>query len=83
MPIVQEKRLLDIKTALGPNALALRTLAVQEEISRLFQIEVELSSENGEIKFDEVVGHEREEIRPARYEISTIIRHISRSLCIA
>src|SRR5437016_4940998 len=58
MPIVQEKRLLAIKTALGPDALALRSLAVQEQISRLFQIEVELSSEDGEIKFDQLVGHD-------------------------
>src|SRR5690242_6651889 len=58
MSIAQEKRLLAISTALGTDVLAIRTLAVQEQISRLFQIEVELSSEDGEIKFDDVVGHE-------------------------
>jgi type VI secretion system secreted protein VgrG len=58
MALIQEKtRLLAVKTALGPDVLAIRTLTVREEISRLFQIEVELSSEDGEIKFDDVVGH--------------------------
>jgi type VI secretion system secreted protein VgrG len=58
MPLKQENRLLAIKTALGPNVLAVRSASIREQISRLFQIDAELSSENGEIDFDKVVGHE-------------------------
>jgi type VI secretion system secreted protein VgrG len=58
MAILQETRLLAIKTALGPNTLAIRTLAVREQISRLFEIDVDLSSEDGDINFDAVVGFE-------------------------
>src|ERR1035438_5687803 len=57
MPIKQENRLLAISTALGPDVLAVRSIAVQEQISRLFQIEAELSSEDGTVDFDKVVGH--------------------------
>jgi len=58
MALNQSSRLLAIKTALGADALAVRSLAVQEQISRLSTIEVELSSHDGEIKFDDVIGHE-------------------------
>jgi len=58
MPLKQEPRLLAIKTALDLDVLAIRSVSIQEQISRLFEIEAELSSENGEIEFDEVVGHE-------------------------
>jgi type VI secretion system secreted protein VgrG len=57
MPIKQDNRMLAIKTALGPDVLAVRSIAVNEYLSRLFQIEAELSSEDGEIDFDKVVGH--------------------------
>jgi type VI secretion system secreted protein VgrG len=58
MGLQQETRLLAITTALGSDVLAVRTASIKEEISRLFEIEVELSSENGEIDFDEVIGHD-------------------------
>lgn len=58
MPLNQESRLLAIETALGPNALAIRTMSLHEQLSQPFQIEVELSSEAGEINLDDVVGHE-------------------------
>ena len=57
MPINQENRLLAITTPLGPNVLAVRSISVQEQLSRLLQIEAELSSEDGEIEFDQIVGH--------------------------
>src|SRR2546430_4030361 len=57
MPLKQEARLLAIKTALGTDVLAVRSVTAQEQMSRLFQIEAELSSENGEIDFDKVVGN--------------------------
>lgn len=58
MPIKQDNRLIGIKTALGPDVLGLRTVTVEEQISRLFQIEAELSSEDGKIDFDKLVGHD-------------------------
>ena len=48
MALSQSTRLLSIKTALGADVLALRTLSLQEQISRLFTIDVELSSEDGD-----------------------------------
>ena len=57
MSLTQKSRLLAIETVLGADVLALRSVGVQEQISRLFQIEAELSSDNGLIKFDDVVGH--------------------------
>jgi len=56
MPIKQDNRSLAIKTPLGPDVLAVRSISVQEQISRLFQIQAQLSSEDGEIKFDEIIG---------------------------
>jgi type VI secretion system secreted protein VgrG len=58
MSLKQDHRFVAIKTALGADVLALRSVSVQEQISRLFQIEAELSSEDGKVDFDKVVGHE-------------------------
>ena len=58
MALKQDNRLLAIKTALGPDVLAVRSISVQEQMSRLFQIEAELSSEDGKVDFDQVVGHD-------------------------
>jgi type VI secretion system secreted protein VgrG len=57
MPLTQRSRLLAINTALGPDVLVLRSIAMREQISRLFEIDADLSSENGAIDFDKVVGH--------------------------
>ncbi len=49
-----------MQTALGPDALAVRSISVQEELSRLFRIEADLRSTEGEVEdidFDKVVGH--------------------------
>jgi type VI secretion system secreted protein VgrG len=56
MPIDQSDRHIAIQTALGPNELALRSVSIQEQLSRLFHIEAELCSEDGTIDFDQVVG---------------------------
>ena len=58
MPIKQDHRFIAISTALGPDVLALRSFSLQEQLSRPFQIEAELSSENGEVDLDKVVGFE-------------------------
>jgi type VI secretion system secreted protein VgrG len=58
MAIDQNSRHIAIKTALGPNELGLVSFSVQEQLSRLFHIEAELCSEDGNIDFDQVVGRE-------------------------
>jgi len=57
MPLKQENRLIAIETPLGANALGLRSVTVQEHLSRLFQIEAQLLSEDAKVDFDRVVGH--------------------------
>jgi type VI secretion system secreted protein VgrG len=57
MSLKQQQRMVGISTALGPDVLALRSFSLQEQLSRPFRIEAELSSEDGEIDFDKVVGH--------------------------
>ncbi len=52
----QKNRTLAIETALGADELVLRSVAVNEQLSRLFNLEVELSSENAEVKFDDIIG---------------------------
>ena len=58
MALKQDNRQLAIKTALGPDVLAVRSISVHEQISHLFDIEAELSSEDGEIDLDKVIGHD-------------------------
>lgn len=57
MPPKQETRKIGIETALGDDILSLRSVVIQEELSRPFQIDAELSSEDGQIVFDDVIGH--------------------------
>jgi type VI secretion system secreted protein VgrG len=52
----QANRRIAINTPLGPDALLVRRCLVQEQISRLFQIELELTSTRNSINFDEIVG---------------------------
>ncbi|HEV8542167.1 MAG TPA: type VI secretion system tip protein TssI/VgrG [Verrucomicrobiae bacterium] len=56
MPLNQEQRLLAIETALGADALVVRSVSIDERISRLFSIDAQLRSEQGEIEFDDVLG---------------------------
>jgi type VI secretion system secreted protein VgrG len=56
MPINQDDRMMGITTALGAEKLAVGSFTLKEQISRLFQIEAELASEDGEINLDDVVG---------------------------
>src|SRR2546421_11382792 len=58
MPIKQDSRLLGIKTPLGPDVLAVDSVTIEEEMSRLFHIEVDLISEEGKLDLDKVVGHD-------------------------
>lgn len=52
----QKNRSLAIETTLGPDALLLRSVSLQEQIARPFAIEVGLRSENAAIAFDDIVG---------------------------
>ena len=56
MSLTQKNRMIAMGTALGADVVGLRTVSVQEQLSRLFQIEAELSSEDGNIDFDKVIG---------------------------
>lgn len=56
MPATQKHRFLAIGTALGDDKLLIESVAVTEQLGRLFQIEVELASEDPALKFDDIVG---------------------------
>jgi type VI secretion system secreted protein VgrG len=49
--------MLGIDTPLGDDVLVLRSFSLREQLGRLFQIDADLVSEDGEIDFDKVVGH--------------------------
>ena len=57
MAIKQDTRWLAINTPLGADVLAVRSIMLQEQLSRPFQIEAELRSEDGKVDFDKVIGH--------------------------
>ena len=54
----QKRRKLALATTkLKADKLLVRSIAMQDQLSRLFQIEAELASEDSQIDFDDVVGH--------------------------
>jgi type VI secretion system secreted protein VgrG len=55
--ILQASRALEIITPLGKDVLGLRSIHVREQLSGGFTIEAELSSNDPDIKFDNIVGH--------------------------
>ena len=55
--ISQANRPLEIQTPLGANVLGLRRILVQERLGRPFAIEADMSSEDPDIKFDDLIGH--------------------------
>jgi uncharacterized protein involved in type VI secretion and phage assembly len=59
MSLKHDHRFVAIKTALGADGLALRSVSVQEQISRLLQIEADLSREDGKVDFDKVAPTRR------------------------
>jgi type VI secretion system secreted protein VgrG len=56
MPPTQLHRNVSIDTALGPDKLLLETAAISEQLSRLYQIDVQLRSTDHNIAFDKVIG---------------------------
>jgi type VI secretion system secreted protein VgrG len=56
MALTQASREIAIQTPLGENALLLRSFQGQEFLSRLFNFDLELASENASISYDDIVG---------------------------
>ena len=52
----QKNRELAIETPLGEDVLLLVSMSATEKLGRLFKYELELASENGQIKADKIVG---------------------------
>jgi type VI secretion system secreted protein VgrG len=52
----QANRRIAITTPLGPDVLLVRRCSVQEQISRLFQIDLDLNSTRNDIDFNQIVG---------------------------
>ena len=52
----QATRHIAIHTPLGDDVLLLRSFSVHEEISRLFEFDLDLLSEDDEINFDDIIG---------------------------
>jgi len=57
MPRTQEFRQLAVATPLGEDVLLLRRFRGGEPLGRLFEYELDLISERGEIRLEDVVGH--------------------------
>jgi len=55
--ISQINRAVEIRTPLGKDVLGLRSFVLKEQLSRPFVIEAELSSDDPDIKFDDITGH--------------------------
>ncbi len=56
MPPTQQHRFLAIETKLGTDKVLLKSVSINEQLGRLFQMEVELHSEDRAIKFEDIVG---------------------------
>ena len=52
----QALRKIAIDTPLGPDVLLVRRCSVREQMSRLFQIDLNLTSKKNNINFDEIIG---------------------------
>jgi type VI secretion system secreted protein VgrG len=57
MSLTQDNRIAAIESPLGKDVLCLASLSGHEELGRLFQYEVELLSENHNVKFEDIIGH--------------------------
>ncbi len=55
-PLTQENRLLGIRTTLGPDVLLLTSFSGHEEISRLFNFQLEMLSEEDSIAAKDILG---------------------------
>ncbi|MDX2148820.1 MAG: type VI secretion system tip protein TssI/VgrG [Planctomycetota bacterium] len=55
--IKQSTRLLSIKTALGEDALAIRSLTLSEQLGRPFTCDLDLRCDDPAVNFEDVLGH--------------------------
>src|SRR3954467_11775797 len=56
MTLTQALREITIQTPLGGDALLLRSFRGQENLSQLFEFELDLASENPSIAYDNIIG---------------------------
>src|SRR6266436_3717043 len=56
MPLTQAHRFTAIETPLGKDVLVLKRFSFKEQLGRLFEMELELISEDHKIDFDKIVG---------------------------
>ena len=56
MSATQKNSEVKIKTPLGTDVLLFRDMSMTEELGRLFTIDLNLLSEQGDIKFEEILG---------------------------
>lgn len=56
MSLIQANRFIRLATPLGDNVLAVRSATCTEQLSRLFQVELDLVSEDGSINFEDIIG---------------------------
>ncbi|MEX0885053.1 MAG: type VI secretion system tip protein TssI/VgrG [Phycisphaeraceae bacterium] len=57
MALSQKDRVLSISTPLGQDALVVTSMQLEEAIGQPFELRLELLSADGEIRFDQIVGH--------------------------
>jgi type VI secretion system secreted protein VgrG len=56
MALTQANRFIGLETPLGGDVLAVRNASCREEISRLFQIELDIVSTEGTVTFEDIIG---------------------------
>jgi len=56
MPATQKNRAIAITTSLGADALLLKNFTLNEQLGRLFQIDVAVASEDPDVDFDALIG---------------------------
>ena len=56
MAITQNNRLVQVDSPLGGDVLLLQSMEGNEELGRLFHYELDLTSENRAITFDQLLG---------------------------
>src|SRR5712692_5714218 len=56
MGLTQANRFAAIDTPLGADVLVLKSFSFREQLGRLFQMELELLSENHNLDFDKIIG---------------------------
>ncbi len=57
-PPTQAHRQIAFESPLGADKLLVRSISVNEQLSRLFEMELDLVSADGSINFDDLIGHD-------------------------